>query len=93
MPNKYTDLFKKADESFDGKYAEQLKALSGLTEDQIKSITPDTEAPEVVQKLIDVVQQASKENLEQADLIHKIKALGSTAVSIAKNITGLGNLF
>lgn len=93
MPNKFTDLFKEADDSFNSKYADELNELKGLSASEIASIEPGTTGKETYQKLINVVEQASKENLSQADLLNNIKELGTTAVSIAKKVTGIAKLF
>ena len=91
--NKFTDLFKEADDSFNKKYASELEALKGLSPSEIQAIEPGTQGTETYAALIKVVQQASQENLTQAELVDKIKQLGSTAVSIAKKVAGIAKLF
>ena len=84
--NQYDDLFGDADQSFDGAYKNELAALKGLTPDQVQSVSPGTTNQETLNQLIQVVQQAQKDNLSQADLIDNIKALGSTAVKLAMKV-------
>jgi hypothetical protein len=43
--------------------------------------------------LIEVVGDASKKNMEQAELVSKIKNLGNVAIKLAKKIPGLAVLF
>lgn len=92
MANQFTDLFKQADDAFNGKYASELSELTGLSASEIQAIEPGTNSQKTYLALIKVVEQASKENLSQAELIDKIKELGHTAVSIAKKVSGFGQL-
>jgi hypothetical protein len=71
-------------EAFEGEYGEQIKALLGLSRDQIDAITPDTTDLAVYDQLIEVVKDASRKNLSAAQLRGRIKALGTVAVAIAK---------
>ena len=45
------------------------------------------------QALVEVVEKASKDNLAQAQLISKIKSLGTSAIKLAKKIPGWAALF
>ena len=84
--NKFSQLFADADAAFNGGYKEELDKLTGLSTDEIDSITPDTEDLRVYSVLVKVVENASKENLSQAELIENIKELGDIAIKIAKKI-------
>lgn len=86
-------MFKEADEAFDGKYQEELNDLSGLSKEEIDSVTPGTEDLRVYSVLTKVVEEASRKNLSQAELIENIKELGEVAVKIAKKIPRLATLF
>ncbi|MCU4173825.1 hypothetical protein [Carboxylicivirga sp. N1Y90] len=87
MPeNRFSALFAEADAAFNGTYKSELDKLTGLSKSEIDAITPGTEDLRVYSVLIKVVEQASKENLSQADLIQNIKDLGTVAVKIAKKI-------
>lgn len=93
MPNRFDDLFAEADNAFNGKYKDQLNQLMGLSKDEIDSLTPDTTDMSTYSKLIKVVEKASQENMNQADLITNIKSLGDLAVKIAKKVPTLAALF
>jgi hypothetical protein len=80
---------KKNREAFEGKYADQLNGLLGLSRDEIDAITPGTTDLEIYDQLIAVVKEASRSNLTQAQLKSQIKALGETAVAIAKKVGSL----
>jgi len=79
-------------ESFNGKYSEVLDQLTGLSKDEINSVTPDTEDSRTYSILIKVVEEASRKNFTQADLVEDIKELGEVAVKIAKKIPSLASL-
>ena len=84
--NRFDVLFEEADAAFNGQYKEVLNKLYGLSKDEINSITPGTTGLQVYAVLIKVVEEASKKNLTQAQLIKNIKNLGDLAVQLAKKI-------
>ncbi len=84
--NKYDDLFAEADAAFTGKYQQELNELKGLSKEEIDALIPKTTDSKIYLDLINAVDQASKDNLSQAQLIHNIKELGDVAVKIAKKI-------
>lgn len=86
-------LVKKADESFNGKYKDELNQLTGLSKEEVDSVTPDTEDSRTYSILLKVVEEASRKNLTQAELVEDIKELGDIAVKIAKKIPKLAQLF
>lgn len=87
MPkSRFDDLFKEADAAFSGQYSEELNSLLGLSKDEIDAIIPGTTDLQVYSVLIKVVEKASRDNVAQAQLIKNIKALGDTAIKIAKRI-------
>ncbi len=86
-------LAKKADESFNGKYKEELGQLIGLSKEEINSVTPDTEDARTYSVLLKVVEEASRKNLTQAELVDDIKELGDIVIKIAKKIPKLASLF
>jgi hypothetical protein len=90
------DLTRIIDETraeFEGKYGEELKALLGLSAEELEEIAPRLESTEVYAQLIAVVRNASVKNLSVARLKARIRALGEVAVAIARKVPGLGRLF
>ena len=84
--------FAEADAAFNGIYKVELDSLTGLSKEDIDSITPGTEDLRVYSVLIKVVEKASKENTSKAQLIGDIKELGDIAVKIAKKIPQFSSL-
>ena len=88
--NRFDDLFEEADTAFSGAYKNQLNDLMGLSKSEIQEATPNELIDmSTYSKLIDVVKQASKDNISQADLINNIKTLGQIAINIAKKVPTL----
>jgi len=84
--NRFDDLFEEADAAFNGQYKEVLNKLYGLSKDEINSVMPGTADLQMYAVLIKVVEDASKKNLSQAQLIKNIKDLGDLTVKLAKKI-------
>ena len=84
--NRFNDLFANADAAFSGAYKNELNELTGLSKADIDLIIPETTDSQIYSDLINVVENASKENLSQAQLVDNIKELGDVAVRIAKRI-------
>ncbi len=79
--------------SFEGKYANELGGLLGLSKEQIAEVIPGLKGQEEYSKLISVVEEASRMNVSQATLRSQIKSLGENAVQIAKMVGGLASIF
>lgn len=88
--NRFTDKFKKADDSFDNQYSKIIEDLKGLSEEEIKSVTPNVSDYD---KLLKAVKEASDKNLSQARLVKNIKDLGEVAIKLSKKIPTLKKLF
>ena len=87
MPeNRFTRLFAEADAAFNGKYRNELNKLVGMSKAEIDNIVPGTTDLQTYYVLIKIVEEASRKNLTQAQLIVNIKKLGDIAVKIAKKI-------
>ncbi|MDR2948031.1 MAG: hypothetical protein LBV71_02370 [Prevotella sp.] len=84
--NRFSESFADADVAFCGIYAAELKQLKGMSSEEINAIVPASNGMQTYQALIDVVENASKDNLSQAQLISKIKGLGAMAIKLAKKI-------
>ena len=94
MPkNRFDDLFAEAHASFNGEYKNEINELTGLSKEEIDSVTPETTDLQTYSVLLKVVEKASKDNLTQAQLIENIKELGDVAVKIAKKVPSLSDLF
>ena len=76
-------------EAFEGQYKNELNALMGLSKEQIDAITPDLTDMQTYDELITVVKEASRTNIEQAQLKAKIQEMGTIAVKIAEKVPGL----
>jgi hypothetical protein len=85
-------IFDGIEEGFNGKYAEELRELSGLSQEDLRAVTPGGTDAATYQKLIAVVREASRVNLAQASLKKHIVELGETAVAIARKVPSLGAL-
>jgi hypothetical protein len=90
--NRFEDLFAEADAAFDGAYRDELNQLLGLSKEEIDRLTPDTTDLKTYHALIKVVEQASRDNLNQAQLVENIKKLGELGVKIAMKIPKLAEL-
>lgn len=91
--NRFSESFANADAVFNGMYGAELKQLKGLSKEEIDAIIPASNSMQTYQALVEVVGKASKDNLAQAQLISKIKDLGSSAIKLAKNIPSWASLF
>jgi hypothetical protein len=80
-------------QTFQGIYQNAIDELAGLSPDEKAMIVPDITSQQKYQELILVVQEASKNNVAQAELKQRIENLGSVAVGMAKKITSLAGLF
>jgi len=93
MPeNRFSALFAEADAAFNGKYKMELNELAGLSKEEIDAVTPDTTDLKMYLVLTQVVEQASRNNLSQAQLVEDIKELGELAVKIARKVPRLAAL-
>jgi hypothetical protein len=90
---KLQEKLKENRESFEGTYKSEINELLGLSKDEIDSITPDITDLLVYSQLIEVVKEASRLNVSQAELKERITDLGDVAIKIAKKIPSIANLF
>jgi hypothetical protein len=86
--NRFSESFASADAAFNGMYGAELKLLKGLSKEEINAIVPASNSMQTYQALVEIVEKASKDNLAQAQLISKIKDLGTSAIKLAKKIPG-----
>ena len=90
MREELDGIVKSNREAFEGQYANEIKALQGLSKDELDAIAPNVSSSAAYASLMDVVRLASQKNLASAELKARIEALGGTAVAIAKLIPKLG---
>ena len=84
------DLLKAGDLHRDGRYGEDLKILRGLSVAEIDAITPgDVSGYISCLKLIHLVEEASRGNMEFSTLRERVLELGAVAVEIAKKVPPL----
>ena len=91
MSDRLDRLFKEANDAFDGKYSSEVNELNGLSKAEIDKITPGTEGQKAYKVLMKLVEEASRENMDKAELIDQIKETGEIGISIAKKISGFYN--
>jgi vesicle coat complex subunit len=89
---RFSGLFEEADAAFNGIHKAELDELTGLSKEDIDSVTPGTEDLRVYSVLVKVVEKASKENISKAQLVADIKELGDIAVKIAKKVPRFASL-
>lgn len=70
------------DEDISGEYADDIRALSGLSEEEIDALEPGTADVTAYRKLIAVVEAASRHNAQTEQLREQVVALGDLAVKI-----------
>ena len=91
--NRFSESFANADAVFNGMYSAEIKQLKGLSKEEINAIVPASNSMQTYQALVEVVEKASEDNLSQAQLISKIKSLGTSAIKLAKKIPSWAALF
>jgi hypothetical protein len=79
-------------EALDGKYKSEFRELRALDAERIKDITPDTTDEAIYEKLMIIVREASRNNLEQAELAGRIRELGQVGLQIARMVPSLSVL-
>jgi hypothetical protein len=79
--------------AMNGEYAKELQDLLHLSGDAETQGSIAIMPTEAYSQLIALVQRASAMNLSEAELKSRIEGLGSTAVALAKKVTGLAELF
>lgn len=85
-------IIKKNNEAFLGEFEEEIRGLLGLSRAEIDAITPDGTDLATYAALIEVVKEASRKNLSQAELKARIGQLGDVAVGIARRVPSLAKL-
>lgn len=86
------EILRRIRAEFEGRYQAEIDGLLGLSREDIDAISPDTTDLEVYSQLLEIVKDASRRNLAQAELKRRIEELGETAVRIATKVSGLAKL-
>ncbi len=89
LETQWREIIRRNREAFLGKYRQEVNALLGVSRSDIDAITPDSTDLQVYDALIEVVKEASRQNLAQADLRNRIRSLGEVAVKIAEHVPSL----
>lgn len=82
----------RAEAALEGQFADIYRELRSLTPEEIDGITPDTRDQKEYERMIALVQDATTKNIEQADLVQRVKELGDVAVKIAMKVPALARL-
>jgi hypothetical protein len=82
----------RAEKALDGQFSDIYKELRNLSPDEIDSITPGTTDQKEYERMIALVQEATERNLNQAQLVDRIKEMGGVAISIAQKVPSLAAL-
>jgi diacylglycerol kinase family enzyme len=82
----------RAERALNGQFSEIYKQLRSLSPEEIDSITPDTTDQKEYERMIALVQEATERNLDQAQLVERIRGLGDIAINIARKVPTLAAL-
>lgn len=91
----FAEMDKSADRAkvaLEGTLAAEYKGIRSLDPETIKDITPDTTDEAMYEQLMAVVQEASARNESQAQLVARVKQLGTLAIEIAEKVPSLAKL-
>lgn len=83
---------KRARDALDGQFSAIYSELRSLDPEEIKNITPDVTDEETYEELIELIQEATQQNLDNAELVNRIKDMGTVAIAIAGKVTSLSGL-
>lgn len=82
----------RAERTLEGRFGSIYRELRGLSPEEINEITPDITDQKEYERLIALVQQASDQNMEQAQLVERIREMGDVAKKIARKVTSLSSI-
>ncbi|MCR9213176.1 MAG: hypothetical protein NXI13_05620 [Proteobacteria bacterium] len=82
----------RAEATLNGQFATIYEELRNLAPADIDDITPDISDQKEYERMMALVQAASQQNLDQAELINRIRELGDVAKKIAQKIPSLAAL-
>lgn len=79
----------RAERTLDGRFGSIYRELRGLSPEEINDITPDTTDQKEYERIIALVQQATDQNMDQAQLVERIREMGDVAQKIARRVSSL----
>lgn len=74
-------------------YRKMLDGLLGLSEEEIRGVLPAGTPKDDYLNLISVVKEATRVNVNQAELKARIEYLGETSLALAMKVPQLAKLF
>ena len=86
LKEKLKKISKKSAEKADALLAEELDALRRATNTDLEALRPKVTDQAAYDQLIAVVEEASRKNMDLAMLEQRLKSLGSSVVSVAKEV-------
>lgn len=82
----------RAQRTLDGRFGSIYRELRGLSPEEINDITPDTTDQKEYERIMALVQQATDQNMDQAQLVERIREMGDVAKKIARKVTSLSTV-
>lgn len=82
----------RAERTLEGRFGTIYRELRRLSPEEIDEITPGTTDQKEYERLIALVQQATDQNIDQAQLVERISEMGDVAKKIARRVTSLASL-
>lgn len=82
----------RAERTLEGRFGAIYRELRRLSPEEIDEITPGTTDQKEYERLIALVQQATDQNIDQAQLVERIREMGDVAQKIARRVTSLSGL-
>ena len=82
----------RAERTLDGRFGSIYRELRGLSPEEINDITPDATDQKEYERLIALVQLATDKNMDQAQLLERIREMGDVAQKIARRVSSLSSL-
>lgn len=78
--------------AMEGKFKDCYRELRALTPEEIDGVTPDVTDQVQYERLLALVEEATRKNMSQAQLVERVRALGDVAMAIARKTTSLAGM-
>lgn len=82
----------RAERTLDGRFGAVYRELRNLSPEAVDDITPDTSDQREYERLMTLVQQATDQNMDQAQLVERIREMGDVATKIARRVASLSDI-